>query len=140
MQSFILKFERPRLQSFKRPVLVQSLSSLFLVLRPDFQTLMLRREGDVYFAMTNVDDYKYQSETYSSMSLCEWIQCAHKKRASKKDMETMKITGSGSSGYLVFQENHPMWSTHLVKCHFDRIMTVVPNIVGGPLPYCDQGD
>jgi len=39
LRSFIWKFERPRLQSFERPVLVRFFSNLGLVLRLDLQAL-----------------------------------------------------------------------------------------------------
>ena len=103
----------------------------------------LGREAGVYFATTNVDDYKHRPDAYSSVSLYEWIQCAHRRRASKKEMETLKTARSregSSSGYLAFQEDHPMQATHLVKCNFDRLEMVVPNIVGGPLPRHDRGN
>jgi hypothetical protein len=37
-------------------------------------------------------------------------------------------------------EDHPMHATHVVKCNFDRLNFIVPNIVGGALPRHDSGN
>ena len=42
--------------------------------------------------------------------------------------------------YHQFVDGHPMCSTHVVKCDFDRTRYVVPNIVGGALLRYDCGN
>ena len=42
--------------------------------------------------------------------------------------------------YVPFLDEHPLSSTHVVKCDFERTQTMIPNFVGSPLPRFDQGD
>ena len=44
------------------------------------------------------------------------------------------------SQYVPFLDEHPLSSTHVVKCDFERTQTVIPNFVGSPLPRFDQGN
>ena len=109
------------------------------------ERVRLGREDGTYIATSNVDDYRYRPDAYESMSLYEWIQTSHRRRATKKEIESMKSPSrmapyQSSSGYLQFKNGHPMQSTHLVKCDMTRLKHVVPNIVGGPLPRYDRGD
>jgi hypothetical protein len=101
------------------------------------------QEEGVYIATTNVDDYKYRPHVYLSVSLYEWIQTSHKRRANKKELENLQVPSPANvtkTGYHHFMEGHPMCVTHVVKCNFDRLKFVVPNIVGGALPRRDSGD
>ncbi len=85
----------------------------------------LGQEDGMYIATTNVDDYKYRPDVYSSMLLYEWIQTSHKCRATKKEIASIKDgtlqsgTRRNKSGYHQFREGHPMRSTHLVKCDLE---------------------
>ncbi len=65
LQSFISKFEKTRLQSFKRPVLVWSISSLCPVLRLDFQALR------VPIMQLSQPNFMCRVHTESARSLCK---------------------------------------------------------------------
>lgn len=99
--------------------------------------VQIGQEEGVYIATTNIDDYKYRPDIYLNVSLYEWIQISHKRRANKKELENLwaplpaKVT---NTGYHQFTEGHPMRVSHVVKCNFDRLKFVVPNVVGGARP------
>jgi hypothetical protein len=114
---------------------------------PDQNTsdrVRLGREEGVYIATTNIDDYKYRPDEYQNISLYEWTQSSHRRRASKKELTRMQthITHSDTTKttYRQFKEGHPMRATHVVKCNFDRLLNVVPNFLGGVLPRHDSGN
>lgn len=104
------------------------------------------REDGVYFATTNIDDYKYRPEVYRDVPLYKWIQTSHKRRLTKKERESLqKLSSSDNKSdtantYHQFEEGHPMRATHVVKCDFERTKHVVPNVVGGALPRHDRGN
>jgi hypothetical protein len=106
----------------------------------------IRQEDGVYFATTNINDYKYRPEVYANTPLYEWIQMLHKRRLTKKEKESLQksslsgIKSDTVSTYHQFEEGHPMRTTHVVKCDFERLKHVVPNVLGGALPRHDRGD
>ena len=109
----------------------------------NYERVRIGQEDGVYIATTNVDDYKYRPEVYANVSLYEWTQTSHKRRASKKELEKLGNSlsaGSTRSTYHLFKEGHPTRATHVVKCDLDRLKYVVPNIVGGALPRPDSGN
>jgi hypothetical protein len=109
----------------------------------DCDRVKIGRENGVYIATTNVDDYKYRPDVYVNVSLYQWVQISHKRRANKKELEKLQNASSCKStqnGYHQFQDGHPTRSIHVVKCDFDRSAYIVPNIVGGALPRQDAGN
>jgi hypothetical protein len=109
----------------------------------DCDHVRIGQENGVYIATTNVDDYKYRPDVYANVSLYEWIQTSHKRRANKKEMEKLQDSSSAKSTgntYNKFKDGHPMRATHVVKCDFERLPYIVPNIVGGALPRHDAGN
>jgi hypothetical protein len=110
---------------------------------PNIDRVRIGQEEGVYIATTNIDDYKYRPDIYLDVSLYEWTQASHKRRASKKELEKMRgssLAKATKTGYHQFKEGHPMRTTHVVKCNFDKLEIVVPNIVGGALPRHDSGN
>ena len=114
--------------------------------RPDEKTcesIRIGREDGIYIATTNIDDYKYRPDVYQNVSLYEWTQISHKRRTSKRERENLNNPSSTKStrgAYHEFKEGHPTRANHVVKCDFDRLKSVVPNIVGGALPRPDSGN
>jgi len=109
----------------------------------NYERVRIGQEDGVHIATTNVDDYKYHPDVYVNVSLYEWTQTSHKRRASKKELEKLGNSlsaGSTRSTYHLFKEGHPTCATHVVKCDLDRLKYVVPNIVGGALPRPDSGN
>jgi hypothetical protein len=104
------------------------------------------REDGIYIATTNVDDYKYRPDEYQNVSLYEWIQTSYRRRATKKELDKFQTASSAESTnkvkpiYHQFKDGHPMRATHVVKCDFNKVKYVVPNIVGGALPRHDSGN
>jgi len=126
-------------------------------LRPEFDKVVIGREGSNYVQRSYVDDYKYRPVVYANLNLYQWIQCYTKCRRSKKKMEAMasKVAdleclesdtiesdeeGTRSDMYQPFQRAHPLYETHEARCDFKKLDTNVPNFVGGSLPRADQGD
>jgi len=106
----------------------------------DNDNVLIGLEDGIFVGTSNVDDYKYQPDIYQDMTLYEWIQTSHRRRATKKEIEALQRGTKSWSQYLPFKEGHPLRFSHLVKCNSECQTTVVPNIVGGPLPRFDQGD
>jgi hypothetical protein len=109
----------------------------------DCDHVKIGQENGLYIATTNVDDYKYRPDVYANVSLYEWIQTSHKRRANKKELERLQNSSTAKStrsAYHQFKDGHPMRATHVVKCDFDKLVYVVPNIVGGALPRHDAGN
>ena len=109
----------------------------------DNDCVRVGHEEGVYIASTNIDDYRYRPDVYSDITLYEWTQVSHKRRANKKELEKMQRplpAKVGKASYHQFKDGHPMRATHVVKCNFDRLKTVVPNLVGGALPRHDAGN
>jgi len=106
--------------------------------------VLIGREDGKYVGTSNVDDYRYRPEVYEAVTLYEWIQMSHRRRATKKEIEALRNPQGSQhlshSQYFMFKEGHPLQSSHLVKCNTEHLKNVVPNIVGGPLPRYDQGD
>jgi hypothetical protein len=122
--------------------------------------VILTKHDGQYVGSSNVDDYKYRPDKYSHMSLLDWVQAAVRRKRPKsrqnqhgqakdndgdidmadeqelKDDQPTAYTGK----YVAFQDQHPLAATHWVTCNTERINKVIPNILGGPLPRCDQGD
>ena len=98
-------------------------------------------EHGKYVGTSNMDDYRFRPDIYEAVTLYEWIQMSHRRRATKKEIEVLQ-QGSSSPRrqYFMFKDGHPLRLSHLVRCNTERLKTVVPNIVGGPLPRVDQGD
>jgi len=105
------------------------------------ESVTIGQEDGVYIATTNIDNYKYRPDVYRNVSLYEWTQASHKRRTSKKERENLNKPSSAKSmqgAYHRFKEGHPTRASHVVKCDFDRLKHVVPNIVGGTLPRRDS--
>ena len=116
----------------------------------DCDCVKIGQENGLYIATTNVDNYIHRPEIYSSVTLYEWTQSSHKRRATKKELEKRKNgaldsnmtekTKQNANSYHQFKEGHPMQATHVVKCDFQKLAFVVPNVVGGALPRHDAGN
>ena len=125
----------------------------------------ITREKGTYIATSIVDDYKYRPPALEHISLYEWIQCATRKRKTKKEIDMEKEQSDESkinidhmdddddssderildddidcSGWYSFQSCHPLYATHKIQFSPNKCRYIVPNFVGGPLPRCDQGD
>ena len=62
--------------------------------------------------------------------------------ANKKELANFRMAPAKTtkSIYHQFHQGHPMHATHVVKCNFDKVEYIVPNLVGGALPQCDSGN
>jgi hypothetical protein len=122
--------------------------------------VVLGKHDGQYVGSSNVDDYKYRPDKYSDVSLFDWIQIAVRRKRPKlkqsqfgqskdvdgdiemtdgqelKDDQPTAYTGK----YVAFRDQHPMAATHWVTCNTERVNSVIPNLLGGSIPRCDQGD
>lgn len=96
------------------------------------EKVMISRWGNSIMSRSNVDDYKMRPTELSNVCLFDWVQCSIRRYVGNRKNILDR--------YLCYEAGHPLRETHRIEYDINRVLTVVPNFLGGYLPRPDGDD